>query len=138
MTYEETAAALGISFDSVRDREDGVILKMKKEFVEFETLSPYKDYHKNNIMIWSFMGCRHNPTAEFVHPLYRIKTIDGVETKQHVSRGDIFAERLIEILGLNRHEFIPDRQPESTPKADINELVQNGHPFFARPEPSPD
>jgi hypothetical protein len=138
MTYEETAAALGISCDSVRDREDGVILKMKKEFVEFETLSPYKDFHKNNIMIWSFMGCRHNPTAEFVHPLYRIKTINGAETRQFVSRGDLFAERLIEMLGLNRPEIVQDRQLEPTRQADINEIVKNGYPYFAIPEQSPE
>jgi len=101
MTYEETAATLGISFDSVRDREDGVILKMKNEFKEFASLSPYKDYHKNNIVIWSYIGCRHNPTAEKIHPLYRIKVVDGIERKEFISQGALFAERVTRVLGLN-------------------------------------
>lgn len=102
MTYEETSAALGISFDSVRDREDGVIIKMKKEFTEFKNYFPYKDYHKNNIMIWSFMGCRHNPTAEIVHPCYRIKKQNNIKTKELITHGDLFAEKILRNLGLNK------------------------------------
>lgn len=101
MTYEETAASLGISFDSVRDREDGVILKMKNEFPEFKNLSLYKDYHKNNIVIWSYIGCRHNPTAEKIHPCYRIKVINGAEVKEFITHGDLLAEKLRRGLGLD-------------------------------------
>ncbi len=98
MTYEETAAAIGNSFDSVRDREDGVILKMKNEFKEFATLSPYKDFHKNNIVVWSYIGCRHNPAAEKVHPCYRIRIQNGVETKEFITHGDLIAEKLLVVL----------------------------------------
>lgn len=102
MTYEEAAKEIGISFDSVRDREDGVILKMKNEFKEFATLSPYKDYHKNSIVIWSYIGCRHNPTADKIHPCYRIRTRNGVETKEFITHGDLIAEKLRRGLGLNK------------------------------------
>lgn len=95
LTYEETAAAIGISFNSVRDREDGVILKVKNEFKEFATLSPYKDFHKNNIVIWSYIGCRHNPTAEKIHPCYRIRIQNGVETREFITHDDLIAEKLL-------------------------------------------
>jgi len=100
LTYEEVAAKLNISFDSVRDREACVIIKMKKEFIEFTSFSPYKDYHKNNQVIWSYIGCRHNPTAEKIHPCYRVKIQNGVEVKEFITHGDLLAEKLKRTLGL--------------------------------------
>lgn len=107
MTYEEASETLGISFDSVRDREDGVILKIKKEFTEFNSFSPYKDYHKNNQVIWSYIGCRHNPMAEKIHPYYRIKMQNGVEVKELIIHGDLVAEKLKRALGLFQNTVEP-------------------------------
>ncbi|MBL7554981.1 MAG: hypothetical protein JNM24_04095 [Bdellovibrionaceae bacterium] len=137
LTYEETAAAIGISFDSVRDRENGVILKMKNEFKEFATLSPYKDYHKNNIVIWSYIGCRHNPTAEKIHPCYRIRIQNGVETRQFITHGDLIAEKLLRGLGLNK--ILPtDESIVSTAANTVLTALQKSEPLVAQTTLSPE
>lgn len=137
LTYEETAAAIGISFDSVRDRENGVILKMKNEFKEFATLSPYKDYHKNNIVIWSYIGCRHNPTAEKIHPCYRIRIQNGVETRQFITHDDLIAEKLLRGLGLNK--ILPtDESIVSTAANTVLTALQKSEPLVAQTTLSPE
>lgn len=137
LTYEETAAAVGISFDSIRDREDGVILKMKNEFKEFATLSPYKDFHKNNIVIWSYIGCRHNPTAEKIHPCYRIRVQNGIETRQFITHGDLIAEKLLRSLGLNK--ILPsDESIVSKATSTVLTSLQKPEPLVAQTTLSPE
>lgn len=70
-------------------------------------MSPYKDYHKNNQVIWSYIGCRHNPTAEKIHPCYRIKIQNGVEMKEFITHGDLVAEKLKRALGLLQNTVEP-------------------------------
>ncbi len=55
------------------------------------------------------MGCRHNPTAEKVHPLYRIRIQNGAEVKEFINRGDFIAEKFRRVLGLDRLEIIEDK-----------------------------
>ena len=61
MTYEEASTYLGISFDSVRDREDGLILKIRKAFPELKTLYPYKDWMKNQKRSYTYRGLAYLP-----------------------------------------------------------------------------
>jgi hypothetical protein len=88
MTYEEASIYLGISFDSVRDREDGLILKMRKAFPELKTLHPYKDWTNNQKRFYIYRGLVYLPSVEFKYPCYRIKTIGGVEIRECITGED--------------------------------------------------
>lgn len=78
-TYLEASDVLGISIDSVRDREVGAIQKFRKAFPEFKDFHPYKDWSKNQKRLYSFDGMVYIPTRDFVHPLYRIKQVGNLE-----------------------------------------------------------
>ena len=99
---------------------------MKKEFSEFTSFSPYKDYHKNNQVIWSYIGCRHNPTAEKIHPCYRVKIQNGVEVKEFITHGDLLAEKLKRTLGLT---------PKSVVEAIANLNLHDEHSKAQKAEP---
>jgi len=83
-TYEDTAKLLRISLDSVRDCEQSVVQKFKKEFPEFRSLRPYKDFTKNQYQYYIHGGYAYAPLVEFVQPIYRIKTANGKELREKI------------------------------------------------------
>lgn len=83
-TYEDTAKSLRISLDSVRDREEAVVQKFKKEFPEFKSLKPYKDFTKNQYQYYIHGGYAYVPLVEFVQPIYRIRTANGKELREKI------------------------------------------------------
>jgi hypothetical protein len=89
LTYEEASVFLGISFDSVRDREEGLLLKFRKEFPEFIDLEPYKDWTNNQTRFYAYRGLVHLPSMELRRPCYRIKTIDGKDSRECISSGEL-------------------------------------------------
>ncbi|WP_409479670.1 hypothetical protein [Pseudobdellovibrio sp. HCB154] len=91
LTYQKAAAELGISFDSVRDREVGVILKFRNAFPEFSSLEPYKHYTKHQKRFYIYRGLVHLPSMETAHPCYRIKTANGIENRSLISAHDEFS-----------------------------------------------
>lgn len=83
-TYSETAQHLRISPDSVRDREESVVQKFKKEFPEFKSLRLYKDFTKNQYRFYIQGGYAYAPLVGLVHPIYRIKTVNGKELREKI------------------------------------------------------
>ena len=77
LTYQEASVFLGISLDSVRDREAGILLKFRKEFPELRELEPYKDWTKNQKRFYTYRGLVHLPSVEIRHPCFRIRNING-------------------------------------------------------------
>lgn len=88
LSYEEASLYLRISFDSVRDREDGLILKIRKTFPELKSLYPYKDWTNNQKRFYIYTGLVYLPSVEIRHPCYRIKNINGVEIKECITGED--------------------------------------------------
>ena len=88
MTYEEASLFLAISFDSVRDRENGLILKMRKAFPELKTLETYKNWTQNQKRFYIYRGLVYLPSVELRRPCYRIKKINGVEIKECITGED--------------------------------------------------
>nr|BFD66933.1 hypothetical protein HAGR004_19550 [Bdellovibrio sp. HAGR004] len=136
-TYDEAAKELGISIDSVRDREEGVINKMKKEFIEFKNCFPYKDYHKNNQRIWSYIGCRHNPTADKIHPCYRVRIQNDCEVKESITHGELIAEKLNRNLGLTLKTKKPAIAKTESCDEEIDILGRKGEPLNTAIDISP-
>lgn len=91
LAYHEAALMLEISVDSVRDRETGVILKFRNEFMEFSSLEPYKHYTKHQKRFYIYKGLVHLPSMEVIHPCYRIRTVNGVEHRELISPHDEFS-----------------------------------------------
>ena len=88
LAYDEASILLGISFDSVRDREDGLILKIRKAFPELQTLQPYKDWTKNQKGFYIYRGLVYLPSMEIKYPCYRIKILNGIEIKECITGED--------------------------------------------------
>lgn len=85
LTYTEASIKLEISIDSIRDREFGVILKFRNAFPEFSHLEPYKHYTKHQQRFYIYKGLVHLPSMEITHPCYRIKTVNGADSRELIS-----------------------------------------------------
>ncbi len=88
MTYQEASTAIGISVDSVRDRESGLVLKIRKAIPELKTLFPYKNWTKNQNRFYIFDGLVYLPSVRERRPCFRIKNINGLEVKECITGED--------------------------------------------------
>lgn len=90
-TYQEASVFLGISLDSVRDREAGILLKFRKELPELREFEPYKDWTKNQKRFHTYRGLVHLPSVEIRHPCFRIRNINGQEVRECITGEDHIA-----------------------------------------------
>lgn len=91
LTYQEVAQKLKISIDSIRDRETAVILKFRNAYPEFSNLEPYKHYTKHQKRFYIYRGLVYLPSMDVIYPCYRIRTINGVESRELISSHDEFS-----------------------------------------------
>ncbi len=118
MTYDEASIYLGISFDSVRDREDGLVLKFRKAFPELKTLYPYKDWTKNQERLYIYRGLVYLPSVELKHPCYRIRTGNGLEIKECIT-----GEDHMQFSDFSIKDFISDLKKQKTDDTNTKETI---------------
>ncbi len=122
VTYQEASQALGISVDSVRDRENGLVLKIRKAIPELKTLFPYKNWTKNQTRFYIYDGLVHLPSVIKRRPCYRIKIVDGIEVKECITGEDHQQHSDLSIKKMNDHlddQSIPKIEFPQTKNRDL-------------------
>ncbi len=124
MTYQEASEILGISIDSVRDRENGLVLKIRKAIPELKTLFPYKNWTKNQTRFYIYDGLVHLPSVLERRPCYRIKTVNGIAVKECITGEDHRQYSDFSIKKINDH-----LDGQSIPKIEFPKVIDKdfGH-----------
>lgn len=108
-SLKDASKVIGISVDTLRNRDEGVKKKFRKALPELSELRPSKGRTRNSRTNYIYWGLYSHASAKVVHPLFRI------------------TERIVGDLKFEVREWIPapnERRPAKPPSPEIGQWLE--------------